>query len=161
APLAPDYDYILHGQGEDFQKGLDAISKLTNGKIHLNISSDQTTKVLRNSKNVQINEFSGPHPAGNPGVHIHHIAPINAGDVYWTIHAQDVITIGRFFKEGKFDATRIVALTGPGVENPKYYKTLIGASIKNLAKDNIKDDKEYRFISGNALTGTQIKEDGY
>jgi Na+-transporting NADH:ubiquinone oxidoreductase subunit A len=160
-PLAPDNDFILHSNGEDFQAGIDAIAKLTDGKVHLNVSADLTpSKVFTNSKNVQINKISGPHPAGNVGVQIHHIDPINKGEVVWFLYPQDVLLIGKFFKEGKFDATRIIALTGSQVKSPKYFRTFIGGSVKNILSGNIIEDKN-RVISGNVLTGNQIMPDGY
>jgi Na+-transporting NADH:ubiquinone oxidoreductase subunit A len=161
APLAPDNDFVLHGHGEEFQTGLNAIAKLTDGKVHLNISSNTpASKVFTNSKNVQINNFSGPHPAGNVGVQIHHIDPINKGEIVWHLTPQDVLIIGRLFTEGRYNASRVVALTGSEVSKGKYYKTLIGASIKNMVVDNVKDGS-LRYISGNVLTGSQISLDGY
>ncbi|MFH1319846.1 MAG: Na(+)-translocating NADH-quinone reductase subunit A [Bacteroidota bacterium] len=160
-PLAPDNDFILHGKGEIFQTGLDAIAKLTSGKIHLNINADTTTsKVFTNSKKVEINEISGPHPAGNVGIQIHHIDPINKGDVVWYLSPQDVLIIGRLFLEGRFNASRIVALTGSEAKKRKYYKTMIGASIEEMIAGNPISDKP-RYISGNVFTGTKIEADGY
>lgn len=161
APLAPDYDLIVHGQGEIFQAGIDALKKLTKGTIHLNLpAGDASSKVFTNSKNVQINHFKGPHPAGNVGPQINKLDPINKGEVIWHLRPQEVLTIGRLFLEGRFDAERIVALTGSEVENPKYFKTKIGASIDNLIKDNVKPGK-VRYISGNALTGRKIDKIGF
>lgn len=161
APLAPDNDFIVHSNGEDFQTGLDAICKLTNGKVHLNINADTTpSKVFTNSKGVQINKISGKHPAGNVGVQIHHIDPINKGDIVWYLYPQDVLLIGRLFNQGRFDATRVVALTGAQVKSPKYYKTYIGASIKSIISDNT-IALNSRYISGNVLTGTKVSPEGY
>lgn len=161
SPLAPDNDLIVHGQGEAFQKGIDALSQLTSGKIHLNIDANAThSKVFTNSKRVQINEFSGPHPAGNVGVQISRLNPINKGDVVWYLYPQDVITVGKLFLEGKFDATRIIALTGSEVLRPAYYKTKIGVNIEALVKNNTTDVNK-RYISGNVLTGKKVDLDGY
>lgn len=161
APLAPDNDLIIHGQGDIFQTGLDALAKLTPGKVHLNIDADVThSKVFTNAKNVQINAFSGPHPAGNVGVQINKIDPINKGETVWYLYPQDVLMIGRLFKTGNFDATRVIALTGSEVLNPKYYKTYVGASIESLVKNNVTDVKK-RYISGNVLTGNKVALDGY
>ncbi|PCH93010.1 MAG: NADH:ubiquinone reductase (Na(+)-transporting) subunit A [Bacteroidetes bacterium] len=161
APLAPDNDFILHGHGDEFQTGLNAIAKLTEGKVHLNVSANTpASKVFTNSKNVQINTFTGPHPAGNVGVQIHHIDPINKGEIVWHLTPQDVLIVGRLFSEGRYNASRVVALTGSEVSKGKYYKTLIGASIKNMVTDNVKEGS-LRYISGNVLTGTQISSDGY
>lgn len=160
-PLAPDYDYIVHGQGEDFQAGLDAVAKLTEGKVHLNVNGkNNPSEVFTKAKNVQINKFTGPHPAGNVGIQIHHISPINKGEAVWYLSPQDVIIIGKLFTKGVFDATRLVALTGSEVKKPKYYKLPIGGSLKNVLKDNVNEGKN-RFISGNVLTGTKISADGY
>lgn len=161
SPLGVDYDFIVHGKGDIFQKGLDALTKLTSGKVHLNINPRETTsKVFHNSKGVQINQFTGPHPAGNVGVQIHHIDPINKGDIAWYLNPQDVITIGRFFTEGKYDASCIVALCGSEVKKPRYYKVIKGTSIKPMVDDNVKEG-ELRYISGNVLTGEKIYKEGY
>lgn len=161
SPLAPDNDFIVHGQGEAFQAGLDALSVLTSGKVHLNIDANAThSKVFTNSKRVQINQFSGPHPAGNVGVQINKIDPINKGDVVWYLYPQEVITIGKLFLTGQYDSTRIIALTGSEVLSPSYYKTNIGVSIESLVKDNVASGNK-RYISGNVLTGKKIDLDGF
>ncbi len=162
-PLAPDHDYTLHGQEELFQTGLDAIAKLTDGKVFLNLSADQTSTVLQNAQKVTINRFSGPHPAGNVGVQIHHLDPIDPGDSVWHLKVQDVAIIGKLFKEGKYDPVKVVALTGPSVDKPKYYRTRVGSSIKEIVAGNVVRQKEedVRYISGNVLTGERIAEDGY
>ncbi|HMM11266.1 MAG TPA: Na(+)-translocating NADH-quinone reductase subunit A [Bacteroidales bacterium] len=161
SPLAPDNDFIVHGQGEAFQAGLDALSVLTSGKVHLNIDANAThSKVFTNSKRVQINQFSGPHPAGNVGVQINKLDPINKGEVIWYLYPQDVINIGKLFLTGEYDSGRIIALTGSEVLRPAYYKTHIGASIEGLVKGNVAEGNK-RFISGNVLTGTRIELDGF
>ncbi|NQY08741.1 MAG: Na(+)-translocating NADH-quinone reductase subunit A [Flavobacteriales bacterium] len=160
-PLAPDSDFVLHSKGDNFQKGLDAISKLTEGKVHLNINPEiKVSKVFSNSKGVQINNVTGPHPAGNVGVQIHHIDPINKGDIVWYLSPQDVLTVGALFAEGKFDASRIVALTGSSVKNPKYVKSYVGTAITKIVKDNVEAGNQ-RYISGNVLSGSKISSDGY
>lgn len=161
APLAPDYDYIVHGNGGIFQAGLDAIAVLTDGKVHLNINSENnSSEVFTKAKNVQINKFSGPHPAGNVGIQIHHISPINKGETVWYITPQDVMIIGKLFSKGVYDATRLVALTGSEVKKPKYYKLPIGASLNTILKDNVAEGNN-RYISGNVLTGKKIAAGGY
>ncbi len=161
APLAADFDLIVHGQGEAFQTGLDALAKLTTGTVHLNVDAKNTTsKVFLNSKNVQINQFSGPHPASNVSVHISRLDPLNKGEVVWYLSAQEVLTIGRLFLQGKFDASRVIACAGSEVKNPKYFKTLIGAGIANMIKSNVADG-DNRYISGNVLTGDQLEKNGF
>ncbi|MFA9187892.1 Na(+)-translocating NADH-quinone reductase subunit A [Flavobacterium sp. FBOR7N2.3] len=161
-PLAPDYNFIMNGKEIDFQTGLDALKKLTQGKIHLNIKADSSpASTFIQAQNVQINKISGPHPAGNIGTQIHHIDPINKGDIVWYINPQDVVIIGKLFNEGIFDATRTIALTGSQIENPKYFKTIVGSSIKNIIAECGLKKGENRIISGSVLSGSQIPADGY
>jgi Na+-transporting NADH:ubiquinone oxidoreductase subunit A len=161
SPLAPDYNFIVEGQAEAFQTGLDALKKLTTGKIHLNLKGQcHNSEVFTNAKNVQINYFSGPHPAGNVGTQINKLDPINKGEVVWHLRPHEVITIGRLFLEGRFNSERIIALVGSEVIKPMYIKTRIGASIKEIIKDSLKDGK-LRFISGNPLTGKKIDKNGF
>jgi Na+-transporting NADH:ubiquinone oxidoreductase subunit A len=160
APLAADNDFVLHGLEKEFQAGLDFICKLTEGKVHLNVDANTNpSKVFTSAQGVQVNKVSGAHPAGNVGVQLHHIDPINKGEVVWYMYPQDVIAIARLFAEGKYDASRIVALTGSQVEKPRYYRTIAGASIANMVADNLKEG-ESRFISGDVLTGTKVAADG-
>ncbi len=161
SPLAPDYDLIVHGQGEAFQAGLDVLTKLTTGKVHLNVDAKKTTsKVFLNSKNVQINTFSGPHPSGNVSVHVSKVDPINKGDIIWYLYPQDVLTIGRLFLKGIFDSSRVIALAGSEVSKPRYYRTFIGASIDKMVTNNVSNG-DNRFISGTVLTGEKIEKDGF
>ena len=161
SPLAPDYDYILHGESKDFQTGLDALSTLTNGKIHLNIDGkNKADDVFLNAQKVQINKVSGPHPAGDVGPQIHFIDPIAKGDTVWVVNPQDVAIIGRLFNKGVYDASRTIALSGSEVKDPKYYKTIVGASLKKLLEEQTHGDNN-RFISGNVLTGDKIEKNGY
>jgi Na+-transporting NADH:ubiquinone oxidoreductase subunit A len=161
SPLAPDLDFIVDKNGQAFQTGLDAIAKLTSGKVHLNIREGETTsKVFIEARNAQINRFSGPHPAGNIGVQIHHIDPINKGDIIWYLNPQAVITIGKLFLEGIYDASRIIALAGSEVGMPGYLKVMTGTSIEPVIKGRI-NGSNTRYISGNVLTGTKIESDGY
>lgn len=161
APLAQDNDLIVHGEGKIFQTGLDAISKLTEGKVHLGLKAeDGASKVFLNSKGVELHYFSGPHPAGNVGVQINRVDPINKGDVVWYLYPQDIIAIGRLFSEGKYNSERIVALAGAEVNKPHYFKTHIGASIEEMVEKNVKEG-HLRYISGNVLTGTTIKNNGF
>ena len=144
-----------------FQLGLDIVSQLCDGTTHLNLDGNSNpSQAFRNAKGVQINNIYGPHPAGNVGVQIHHIDPINKGDVIWYLSPQDVVTIARFFRDGKYDASKIIALTGSKVKKPRYYRVIQGVSITEIVQDNLITGNK-RFISGNVLTGKRIKEDGY
>lgn len=159
-PLAPDYDLIVHNYGNEFQKGLDALSKLTSGKIHLNIHVNTSSKIFTNAKNVKINTFSGPHPAGNISTQIQAIEPINKGDIIWYLYPPDVLTIGRLFEEGKINPQRIIACCGSEIKHPLYYKTTIGASVESMLENNLKENQK-RVISGNVLTGNKIEPTGF
>lgn len=159
APLAPDYDFIMYGQEEFFQKGVDVLKKLTNGKLHLNISDKTEAPVFLNCKNTEINVFSGKHPAGNVGVQIHHIDPVNKGEVVWYVNPQHVIMIGKLFDKGIYDATKIVALTGSEVKNPQYYRMISGVSLEGFFLNKLKQEN-VRIISGNVLTGKRIEPNG-
>lgn len=160
APLAPDYDFIVHGQGEAFQTGIDAIRKLTDGKVYLNLPEGSVnSKVFTNTKGVEINYFSGPHPAGNVGTQIACISPINKGDIVWYLRPQEVIVIGRLFAEGRYSAKRVVAVCGSDVLRPKYFKVAAGVEIRKLLAGNLTEGT-HRFISGNVLTGTKVDADG-
>ncbi len=161
SPIAPDYDFILHGEDENFQAGIDALKQLTTGKIHLSLNGNGSPdKVFTNAKGVELNKIYGKHPAGNVGTQIHHIDPINKGEYVWTVNAQDVALIGKVFSTGKFDLSKVIALTGSEVKAPKYYKTIVGTSVKNILAGNI-NSENYRVISGNVLTGDKIENDGF
>ena len=162
APLAPDFSFILQNSSlEEFRLGISALSKLTDGKIHLVLNGEGYLSELFNQvSRLEISYISGPHPAGNVGVHIHHIDPVNKGEVVWYVNFQDVMAIGRLFGKGIYDHKRIIALTGSEVLKPQYFRVLSGASIEPLVRDNVEKGK-LRYISGNVLTGTKIAGDGY
>lgn len=161
APLAPDFDFVVECEKDAFQTGLNVVSKLTNGEVHLNVDSKNTkSKVFLEAENVQVNLFEGPHPTGNVGVQINKIDPINKGDVVWYLYPQDVIAIGKLFLTGKYDSTRIFVVTGSEVLHPAYFRSHIGSSIEPFVENNI-SDKEKRFISGNVLTGNKVEKDGF
>ncbi len=161
APLAPDYSFLFKGQDQSFQVGIDVLKKLTSGQVHINIhnASDLST-VFSQAKGAEVNKFSGPHPAGCVGVQIHHIDPINKGDVVWTINPFGVIQIGKLFQQGIYDTSKLVVITGSEVKNPQYVRTVTGASVKSITSNNI-EGENVRFISGNPLTGTNVGKDGY
>ena len=162
APLAANYNFIVENlSSTNFRSGIKALKKLTDGKIHLVLNGrDDSPDLLKSASEVEISYFTGPHPAGNVGVHIHHISPINKGEVIWTVNLQDVFTIGRLFDEGIYRNERIVALTGSEVVQPKYYKLLSGASVLPLVDNNVKAGN-LRYISGNVLTGATIERGGF
>jgi len=167
APLAADLDFIIdHMPEEHYLTGIKILRKLTEGNVYLSLSTENTSNVLKNTPGVQIKYFSGPHPSGNVGIQIHHIDPVNKGDVVWYVNLQDIVSIGRLFNEGKYAPDKIVALVGSEVEKARYYRTRTGASISTMVKGNIltirgKSSNSVRYISGDVLTGQMIQPDGY
>ncbi len=158
-PLAVDFELALKGNEEDFQTGLDALSRIA--PVHLGLCACQKAAALNVAKNVTTTIFKGPHPAGNVGVQINKTAPVNKGEIVWTIGAEEVIFIGRLFNKGKVDFTRTVALVGSEVKNPSYSKMVLGAQISNLVAGRLEDKYELRIIDGNVLTGKKTAADGF
>lgn len=158
APLAPDFAFVVKNELENFQSGLDALSKLTEGKVYLGVKASDPVAV----KGVEIVAFDGPHPAGNVGVQIQHISPVNKGEVVWTMSAFDVLFIGRLINTGKVDFSRMIAVTGSEITKPCYVETCLGARIDSITKGRVKKaDYHQRYISGNVLTGTKVSPDDY
>ena len=158
-PLAVNFEIALKGNEDDFQTGLDALSRIA--PVHLGICACQKSAALNVAKNVTTTIFKGPHPAGNVGVQINKTAPINKGEIVWTIGAEEVIFIGRLFNKGKVDFTRTVALAGSEVKNPSYSKMILGAQISNLVEGRLDNKYELRIIDGNVLTGKKTTADGF
>ncbi|MBO5771454.1 MAG: Na(+)-translocating NADH-quinone reductase subunit A [Alistipes sp.] len=158
APLAPDYDYALSGDQEALQKGFDVLRRLTEGKVHLSYNVEKAEPKVTG---VELHAFRGKHPAGNVGVQIHHIDPINKGEKVWTVNIADVAIIGRLFLSGKVDMTRVIAVTGSEISAPCYCKVIAGAQVASIVAGNVKADAHARVISGNVLTGRKVEADGY
>ncbi|MGE5357070.1 MAG: Na(+)-translocating NADH-quinone reductase subunit A [Deltaproteobacteria bacterium] len=161
APLAPDYNFIIEGKKDAFQKGLDVLTRLTSGNIHLGLNANNDNKpsdIFTEATGVIKTYFKGPHPSGNVGVHIHHTDPIKSHDKVWVLGIQEVVTLGNMFLKGIYDAERIISVTGEEVLGTKYLKTYLGAEISGMIRSCIKNEK-CRVISGNVLHG-QIKEYG-
>lgn len=158
-PLAPDFEFVLRGEEQNFQTGLDALSKMA--KTYLGVRAGAKSPALLQARNVEIVAFSGPHPAGNAGVQIHHVSPINKGEVVWTVAPEDVLLIGRLFNKGIVDMTRTLALAGSEVLKPAYFRMKLGGSLTGVFGGRVKKERPLRYISGNVLTGKQVPENGY
>ncbi len=158
-PLSQDFQYVLKGQEKEFQAGLDALSKVA--KVYLGISAKQTSAALTAAKNCEVNVFDGPAPAGNVGVQINHVDPINKGEIVWTMGAEEVIFVGRLMLTGKVDLTRTVALAGSEVKKPAYFKMLVGQKLTTLLAGQIDTSKSLRIINGNVMTGLKTSADGF
>lgn len=158
APLSADVDVVLKDRQASFQAGVDALSKLTSGKVHLSVNG-KSNSVLSNTKGVELHKVFGPHPAGNVGVQIAMIDPVNAGERVWVVAPQDVAIIGDLFLTGKFDATKTIALAGSEVVDPQYYIVKTGAQIKDIVSGKLVSDN-VRIISGDILTGDKVSLEG-
>lgn len=163
SPLAADPELLMQGMEEFFKTGLQLLSKLTDGKIHLVLPYSAKGGTSVSVDKVETHYFKGPHPAGNAGVHIHHIAPLNRGEVVWQLRSSDVALIGRFFTEGKYPVERIIAVAGSAVDesNRKYYKTRLGVQADALANPDHLKFKKVRYITGDPLNGRKIDRTGF
>lgn len=150
-PLAADPALVIAEREEDFANGLKVIARLTDGPVHLCMASDANVSGGE-IDGVQSHQFSGPHPAGLVGTHIHYIDPVSEHKTVWTIGYQDVLAIGVLFTTGQIDTRRVVALCGPQVENPRLLRTRIGASLSSLTAGELKTG-ETRVVSGSLLSG--------
>jgi Na+-transporting NADH:ubiquinone oxidoreductase subunit A len=158
APLAPEINLILEGNEAAFQAGINALSKLTSGSVNLGIEGGRAdlSEALKNPANAKVNQFNGAHPAGNVGIQIHHVAPINKDEVLWTLSPQAVISIGNLFLQGKVVSEKVIALTGESIDQRKHVKVITGASIAEVTKGRVKADADLRYISGDVLSGRTI-----
>ena len=161
APLAANYDFVLTGKQAELQAAVTALSKLTDGNVNVSVSKDSHSP-FTNLEDVVTHKVSGPHPSGNVGTLINKIDPVNKGEVVWTVTPQDLVIIGEVLLTGKFNAERIVALAGSGIQEPRYLVTKIGSEIATMVYDRgIEKDSNVRIISGNVLSGKEIKPDGF
>ncbi len=159
APLAADYDFVLLGKEKELQAAITALSKLTDGEVHIGVGA-KSNHVFSGLTNCIIHSVSGIHPAGNVGTQIGKIDPVNKGETVWTITPQDMVIIGTLLLTGKFNAERIIALAGSSVKSPKYYITKIGAEVSTFVQDAGLNEEHVRVISGNVLSGTKISLNG-
>ncbi|MCP5103445.1 MAG: Na(+)-translocating NADH-quinone reductase subunit A [bacterium] len=150
-PLAPSVEKILEGNEQAFKNGLTVISRLTAGTLFL-CKSPGSVIPETELASLSVVEFSGPHPAGNAGTHIHFIDPVYREKIVWHIDAQDVVAVGKLFTTGKLSVERIISLAGPAVKNPRLIKTRIGACMESLTNGEL-TDTETRLISGSVLSG--------
>ncbi|PHS75952.1 MAG: NADH:ubiquinone reductase (Na(+)-transporting) subunit A [Porticoccus sp.] len=150
-PLSADPALIIAERAADFENGLTVISRLTDGAVHLCTSSDSVIK-SGGADGVQLHSFSGPHPAGLAGTHIHFIDPVSEHKTVWTVGYQDVLAIGALFATGHIDTRRVIALAGPQVAKPRLVRTRLGANLSELTAGELKDGQN-RLVSGSVLSG--------
>ena len=186
APLAPDYDFALQGKETFFVKGLEALTNLTDGKVHVSFRPGQAldrfvprddAKRVKHSperenrtevggfnprSQVEIHYVKGPHPSGNIGTQIAYIDPINKGEVVWTMNPQDVAVLGELVTTGIYRPEKVIAVAGPEIKDPHYYRIIAGACIETIIVNQIEGaSTNHRVISGNVLSGTQIAANGF
>ena len=159
APLAADLEYTLAGKEVELQAAITAVSKLTAGLVHVSVGAN-TTSPLANLKGIELHKVSGPHPSGNVGTQIAKLDPINKGEVVWVITPQDLVVIGELLLTGKLNVSRTIALTGSQFSKPQYVTAISGALIADVTANNLNDDNT-RIISGNVLSGKEVKAEEF
>ncbi|MBQ8714545.1 MAG: Na(+)-translocating NADH-quinone reductase subunit A [Prevotella sp.] len=155
-PLAGSFEFEVKGQEGDFQTGLTALSKIAKTYLGCGVHSS-----FENYQNVEVTVFDGPCPAGNVGVQVNHLDPVNKGEVVWTVEPTVVLFIGRLFNTGKVDLRRTVALCGSEVKAPAYVDMLVGEELATLLSNSYDADRHVRIINGNVLTGKPTTKDGF
>ncbi len=162
APLAANSDFTLADEFQNVQTGVNALSKLTDGGVHVSLLSDNSlSSPFHKLENVILHVFSGKHPAGNVGVQISHISPIQKGETVWTVSMPFLAAIGKLFLAGKYNVARKIAVTGPAAIDPAYVEAVPGISMKEVSEfyDNFQSD--IRFISGDVLSGESVGAEGH
>ena len=160
APLAADYDFTLSGKDKELQAAVTAFSKLTDGNVNVSVGKNSKS-IFEGLNDISVHHMSGVHPAGNVGTLINKVDPINKGEVIWTITPQDLVIIGELLLTGKFNAERMIALSGSSVKDPKYYTTKIGAEVSTFIYSSGLNQENVRVISGNVLSGDKISPKGH
>ena len=156
-PLAADFEYEVKGQEQDFQTGLTALSKIVKTYLGVGVNS-----ALKGMNDVVVNVFDGKCPAGNVGVQVNHVDPVNKGEVVWTIGDPTVVLfIGRLFNTGKVNLSRTVALCGSEITSPAYVDMLVGEELSTLLSNSYDASKSVRIINGNVLTGKPTTKEGF
>ncbi len=155
-PLAGSFEFEVKGQEGDFQTGLTALSKIAMTYLGCGVHSS-----FENYRNVEVTVFDGPCPAGNVGVQVNHLDPVNKGEVVWTVEPTVVLFIGRLFNTGKVDLRRTVALCGSEVKAPAYVDMLVGEELATLLSNSYDADHHVRIINGNVLTGKPTTKNGF
>ena len=158
-PLAADFSFVAKGREGDFKMGIAALSRIA--PVYVGINPQQINSELLPITHAKVSVFSGPNPAGNVGVQINHIDPVNKGETVWTMGAEHVIMLGELFRTGKVNLTRRIAVAGSMITAPAYVETLIGAPMTSIIGDKIKGTGHVRIIGGNPLVGERSGMDDY
>ncbi len=158
APLAADYQFVLKNQMAEFQAGVDLLAKIA--PVYVGYDSRISGNIFQNVKNAQLTGFEGPHPAGNAGVQISHVCPVNKGEMVIVVNPQDVAIIGRLAKNGIYDAKKTIVLAGSKVKASAYISAVANIKVSDVVAGRY-DSQDARIIGGNVLTGTKLDENGY
>ena len=158
-PLAADFEYELEGNEEAFKTGLKALNRIA--PLHLGVGANHTADALQNVEDVDLNVFDGPCPAGNVGVQVNHVDPVNRGEVVWTVDPTAVIFIGRLLLTGKVDLHKTIAIAGSQVNDPAYADVLVGAQLADVLDGKLSKTDHVRLINGNPLTGERATLDDF
>jgi Na+-transporting NADH:ubiquinone oxidoreductase subunit A len=156
APLAPDLSFVIEQNKSSFDKGLEVLSALSSGHLNVGLSANSSLSVSTGNAT----GFSGPHPAGNVGIQIHHTDAIKPGETVWYVDTQDVVVLGKLFDTGEYHADRIIALTGSEVNNPRYFNAKVGQSLTGILSESVTSEN-VRYIQGNVLTGALSHKEDY
>ncbi len=155
SPLAPDLDVVLSDKSKYVAKGVEALKGLTDGKVYISVREGQAI----DAPGAEVNIFVGPHPAGNAGVQAANLVPVNKGETIWTLDIVTLARIGELFTTGQVSHDTVVAVNGEMVQQPRYVKTVIGADIETVLKNELTNVAQSRIISGNVLTGVKVEID--
>lgn len=161
APLAADCEFCFGADVKAAQAGVDALDKLTDGGVHVSLNAEVSGSAFAALKNVKFHSFKGQHPAGNVGVQIANIRPIFKEETVWTVSLAGLVAIGKLFTTGSYDLCRKVAVTGPACANPSYVETFPGMPVSAVADFSAESTETVRFVSGDALSGTNVGVNGY
>ncbi len=157
APLAPDMNFILSGEAANFQAAINVLAKIA--PVYVGVDKNATWAA--SLQNAEVTCFEGSYPVSNVGVQINQVAPINRGEMVWTVTPQEVVIIGRYVAKGQLDFSKTVALVGECAAKPQYYKVTMGTSVASLTHANISNGVTTRIIAGNPLSGAQTTEQSW
>ena len=154
APLSVDIHSIIKDNEEFFQLGLTVLSKLTDGQVFLTLKNEIKFD------DVKVQTISGPHPAGNIGIQIHHTKPLKPNEIVWTVNAQHVITLGKLFKTGIYDPKIVISVGGSGSNKPENLRVTTGSSVGSII-ENQQLNSPVRLVSGDVLTGEIVSQENF
>jgi len=152
APLAPDLDIVLGDKRQYIAKGVEVLKGMTDGKVYIGVRDGQNI----DAPGAEVNTFVGPHPAGNAGIQAANTEPVNKGETVWTMDIVTLARIGELFTTGKVSFDTVVAVDGEMVQQPRYVKTVMGADLETVLKNELTNVAHSRIISGNVLTGVKV-----